>query len=126
MLSLAELPMAFAGARAQTLVAARSVAASLCRYCGKRWTPLPTGRLDGHALCVVTLEFREALDELLRSSATITRHQVADLLGVPHSTIKAWTKPRTVERGPRWGEQTERPTALERERRRREHARTTT
>lgn len=104
MLTLAELPSAYAAARAAAVATARPVATGpgLCRYCGLRWRPLRNSRLEGHALCVVTAEFRSALDDLWRRSPQLSRQSLADVLGVSASTVKAWTKPRTVERGERW------------------------
>lgn len=98
MLSLADLPRAFAAARAEAEALARPVASGLCRYCGGRWTPAAIGKLSGHAACIVTPEFLAAI----RSATTLTREQLAELLGVPFSTVRAWTRPRTIESGPRW------------------------
>lgn len=101
-LTLADLPAAYGTALAAALASARPVAGGLCCYCGLRWTPLPNSKLPGHALCMVTSEFREALGELYRGSPAISRQQLADLLGVSISTVVAWIKPRAIERGLRW------------------------
>lgn len=103
-MTLAQLPIAYAAARDAALAEARApgAGAGICRYCGKRWNPLPRTKLDGHARCVVTPAFREALDDLWRSSPDLTRQSLAYLLGVSVSTIIAWTAPRTVELGARW------------------------
>jgi hypothetical protein len=103
-LTIDQLPDAYAKALAEALAAASSPEAGpgLCRYCGVRWIPLPGSKLTGHALCVVTPEFRAALEEMYRASPKLTRQALAYLLGVSISTVVAWTKPRTIENGRRW------------------------
>jgi hypothetical protein len=64
----------------------------LCRYCGKAWRKWPGSRLDGHAACIVTADFKQQLKEFLRP-ATVTYKQVADAIGVSESVVRSWTFP---------------------------------
>lgn len=101
-LTLDRLPAAYATARAEAIATAQPVTPGLCRYCGRPWAPPVGTRLDGHALCSITPEFREALSALYRSSPAIRREHIAAQLDVPVSIVVAWLKPRTVERGATW------------------------
>lgn len=64
-----------------------------CRYCGKRWRPWAGSKLDGHAACVVTEDFKQQLAEVLRSSPTMTYVALAKALGVTPGMVRAWTYP---------------------------------
>jgi hypothetical protein len=66
---------------------------SLCRYCGRRWLKYAGSKLDGHAACVVTEDFKQQIGDLLRSSPEITFKKVADAIGVTASVVRAWTYP---------------------------------
>ena len=63
-----------------------------CRYCGKHWKRWAGSKLDGHAACIVTEDFKEHLSEILRSP-TVSYQEIADAIGVTPSVIRAWTFP---------------------------------
>jgi hypothetical protein len=63
-----------------------------CRYCGKHWKRWAGSKLDGHAACIVTDDFKEHLSEILRSP-TVSYQEIADAIGVTPSVIRAWTFP---------------------------------
>ena len=63
-----------------------------CRYCGKHWRQWAGSKLDGHAACIVTEDFKQQLAELLRSS-TVTYAAVASAIGVTSSVVRSWTNP---------------------------------
>lgn len=66
-----------------------------CRYCGKHWRQWTGSKLDGHAACVVTNDFKRELANLLRSSPAVTYRSVAEALGVTPSVVRSWTYPIT-------------------------------
>jgi len=66
---------------------------SLCRYCGRRWLKYAGTKLDGHAACVVTEDFKRQIGDLLRSSPEITFKHVAEAIGVTVAVVRAWTYP---------------------------------
>ena len=64
-----------------------------CRYCGKHWRQWAGSKLDGHAACLVTEDFKRHLAELLRSSPTMTYATIADAIGVSKDVVRSWTYP---------------------------------
>lgn len=69
-----------------------------CRYCGKHWRQWAGSKLDGHAACIVTEDFKRHLFDLLQSP-TITYAAVARAIGVTPSVVRSWTYPiRNVRR----------------------------
>jgi hypothetical protein len=64
-----------------------------CRYCGRRWLKYAGTKLDGHAACVVTNDFKDQLAALLRSSPEITFAKAAAAIGVTQAVVRAWTYP---------------------------------
>lgn len=64
-----------------------------CRYCGKHWRQWAGSKLDGHAACVVTDDFKRQLAELLRSSPHVTYKAIADAIGMTASVVRSWTYP---------------------------------
>lgn len=66
-----------------------------CRYCGKHWRRWTGSKLDGHAACVVTADFKQELADLLLSSPAVTYRAIADALGVTPSVVRSWTYPIT-------------------------------
>lgn len=69
-----------------------------CRYCGKHWRQWTGSKLDGHAACVVTKDFKQQLAEVLRSSPGVTYQAIADAIGVTPSVVRSWTLPRNQRR----------------------------
>ena len=69
----------------------------ICRYCGRHWRQWPGSKLDGHAACIVTPDFKQRLAELL-SAPEVTYKMVADAIGVTPSVVRSWTFP--TKRGP--------------------------
>ena len=64
-----------------------------CRYCGRHWRQWVGSKLDGHAACVVTEEFKREIGELLRSSPAITYQTIATAIGVTPAVVRSWTYP---------------------------------
>ena len=63
-----------------------------CRYCGRHWRQWVGSKLDGHAACIVTEDFKRRLVELLRAP-DVTFAMVADAIGVTPSVVRSWTYP---------------------------------
>lgn len=63
-----------------------------CRYCGKHWRKWAGSRLDGHAACIVTEDFKRELCEILRAPS-VTYQVIADAIGVTPSVVRSWTFP---------------------------------
>jgi hypothetical protein len=63
-----------------------------CRYCGRYWRQWAGSKLDGHAACIVTEDFKQHLSTLLRSPE-VTYLAIADAIGVTPSVVRSWTYP---------------------------------
>jgi hypothetical protein len=63
-----------------------------CRYCGRHWRQWAGSKLDGHAACIVTEDFKQRLMELLRSP-TVTYTAIAAAIGVTPAVVRSWTYP---------------------------------
>lgn len=63
-----------------------------CRYCGKHWRRWAGSKLDGHAACIVTDDFKRRLSEILRSPS-VTYQAIADAIGVTSAVVRSWTFP---------------------------------
>lgn len=63
-----------------------------CRYCGRHWRRWTGSKLDGHAACIVTDDFKRRLAEIL-SAPTMTYRVIADAIGVTPSVVRSWTFP---------------------------------
>lgn len=61
-----------------------------CRYCARPWQRWESSRLDGHAACVVTDEFKLQLAEKLMYRPDISLVQVARTLDVSKNVVRAW------------------------------------
>ena len=71
-----------------------------CRYCGKRWRRWVGSKLDGHAACIVTEDFKQHVAALLRAPE-VTYQAIGDAIGVTPSVVRSWTYPiRTTRRTP--------------------------
>lgn len=68
-----------------------------CRYCGRHWRKWTGSKLDGHAACIVTDDFKLRLVDVLRSPS-VTYQAIADVIGVTPAVVRSWTFPirRTV------------------------------
>ena len=64
-----------------------------CRYCGRHWRQWAGSKLDGHAACIVTEDFKREVGELLRSSPAITYQTIAAAIGVTPAVVRSWTYP---------------------------------
>jgi hypothetical protein len=64
-----------------------------CRYCGKHWRQWAGSKLDGHAACIVTEDFKQRLAELFRASPGMTYTAVASAIGVSPSVLRSWIYP---------------------------------
>lgn len=61
-----------------------------CRYCGKprqKWTG---SKLDGHAACIVTEDFKRRVGDVLRTSPRLTYAAIAKLLNVTPGIVRSW------------------------------------
>lgn len=75
-----------------------AVPPNTCRYCGQHWRRWIGSKLDGHAACVVTDDFKHRLADLLRSPM-VTYVLVAEAIGSTPSVVRSWTFPiRSVKR----------------------------
>lgn len=63
-----------------------------CRYCGRHWRQWAGSKLDGHAACIVTEDFKQRLIGLLRSP-NVTYTAIANAIGVTPSVVRSWTFP---------------------------------
>jgi len=70
-----------------------------CRYCGKHWRQWRGSKLDGHAACFVTKEFKQELVDLLRDPR-VTFKAIADAIGMTPAVVRSWTFPVTCKRTP--------------------------
>ena len=64
-----------------------------CRYCGRHWRQWAGSKLDGHAACIVTEDFKQRLSEILRSSPGMTYATIASVIGVTPAIVRSWTYP---------------------------------
>lgn len=97
-MTLADLRELFENARIEAVTSARftraSCPANTCRYCGLWWVPVFGTRLDGHARCIVPLDFIEAVTSLWRSDPKLTVQAIADALDVSKATVTSWCSSR--------------------------------
>lgn len=63
-----------------------------CRYCGRHWRQWAGSKLDGHAACIVTEDFKQHLMVLLRAPE-VTYAAIANVIGVTPSVVRSWTYP---------------------------------
>jgi hypothetical protein len=68
-----------------------------CRYCGKHWKAYAGSKIDGHAACIVTEDFKQVLYQAIRSSS-VSYQAIADAFGVTPSVIRSWTFPLSERR----------------------------
>ena len=64
-----------------------------CRYCGRHWRQWAGSKLDGHAACIVSDDFKHQLAEALRSSPGVTYQAIASAIGVTPAVVRSWTYP---------------------------------
>lgn len=64
--------------------------ADTCRYCGRPRQHRFGSKLDGHAACIVTEDFKRLVGEVLRSP-TATNAKVAAVLGVTPGIVRSWS-----------------------------------
>ena len=90
--ALTELRAAYDADHAECQRAARlpsKTPPTTCRYCGKYWRYWQGSKLEGHAQCMVSDEFKRYMSVLL-GSPHVTYQIIADALGVSVSTVRAW------------------------------------
>ena len=63
-----------------------------CRYCGRHWRQWAGSKLDGHAACIVTEDFKQRLVDLLRSPM-VTYQAISNAIGVTPAVVRSWTYP---------------------------------
>jgi hypothetical protein len=63
-----------------------------CRYCGKHWRRWVGSKLDGHAACIVTDDFKRRVGVLLRSP-TVTYEAIGRAIDVTPAVVRSWTFP---------------------------------
>jgi len=61
-----------------------------CRYCGKRWQLRFGSRLEGHAACIVTEDFKRRVGAILRKEPRLTYAVLAEVLGVTPGIVRSW------------------------------------
>ena len=61
-----------------------------CRYCGKSWQKWARSKLDGHAACIVTEDFKRRVGAVLKASPRLTYATIAKLLGVTPGIVRSW------------------------------------
>lgn len=66
--------------------------ADTCRYCGKYWRQWTGSKLDGHAACIVTPDFKRHVGELLRDPH-VSYSAIGNAIGVTPSVVRSWTFP---------------------------------
>lgn len=86
----AALAREFERARAVRNAAARDRGPGVCRYCGQPRCAKLRSTLDGHARCIVTVEFMRLVREVLESDATVTYDAIAESCGVTQTTVRRW------------------------------------
>lgn len=64
-----------------------------CRYCGRHWRQWAGSKLDGHAACIVTEDFKREIAELMRSAPAITYQTIATAIGVTPAVVRSWAYP---------------------------------
>ena len=64
-----------------------------CRYCGRHWRQWAGSKLDGHAACIVSEDFKQRLAEIIRSSPGMTYQAIASAIGVTPAVVRSWTYP---------------------------------
>ena len=69
-----------------------------CRYCGRHWRQWTGSKLDGHAACIVTDDFKQHLSGLFRSNPGMTYDAIATAIGVTPAVVRSWTYPLTRSR----------------------------
>lgn len=62
----------------------------ICRYCGKSWQKWARSKLDGHAACIVTEDFKRHVGAVFRASPRLTYATIAELLGVTPGIVRSW------------------------------------
>jgi hypothetical protein len=99
-MTLADLRAAFDADRATLQLAASDpnlIPPNTCRYCGLAWWHWAGSKLDGHAQCVVSAEFKRAVLELktsgLEDGTLVTYKQIAGALDVSIAIVRAWVAP---------------------------------
>lgn len=63
-----------------------------CRYCGKHWRAWFGSKLDGHAACIVTDDFKREVRDLL-GDPRLSYQTVAEAIGVTPAVVRSWTFP---------------------------------
>lgn len=95
-MTIADLAAAFVDARAAASLTAvfssDSVPPRTCRYCGKYRGFWAGGKTDGHAKCLVSIEFQREVLALYRSGPAITVRQIAKICGVTPENVTAWMR----------------------------------
>lgn len=63
-----------------------------CRFCGRHWAfwNLSNGKSEGHAVCLVTEEFRVAVRDLWFASPALNMDRLARAIGVTPRIVNAW------------------------------------
>lgn len=74
---------------------------AVCRYCGHHRWSLPGSRLDGHAHCVVSDEFKLRVFNLLNAHPAISFRIAGEALDVDIVNVRAWyLRAQKIRRAP--------------------------
>lgn len=94
--AIAEIWQAYLEDRARTdrsaTMESSNRVADICRYCAGPWQRWEQSKLDGHAACIVTDEFRIFLARKLRDNPGITFATMAATLEVSRSVVRSWSQ----------------------------------
>ena len=60
-----------------------------CRYCGFYWAKWSGSKLDGHAKCIVTDEFKREIAAAIRDTL-ISYESIAERLDVSYAVVRSW------------------------------------
>jgi hypothetical protein len=90
-LNIEDLRVAFFEARraaSQLALWATDDPGAACRYCGRNRRFFAGSRIDGHAACIVGMDFKLRVGELLRSP--LSYKAVAAVIGVTSGVVRSW------------------------------------
>ncbi len=62
----------------------------VCPYCKLAWRKVNGTKLDGHAKCIVSPEFRAEYAKLMTQNGWLTYARIGQELGVTTSIARAW------------------------------------
>lgn len=61
-----------------------------CPYCKRDWRKICNTKLDGHAKCLVSVEFMAEYAKLVSQNGWLTYQKIGEALGLTVSIARAW------------------------------------